>query len=132
MLITLNGIPVISISSTLQSSSLLFSSSPFAGGYPPVEKFFIPPRPHPRRCLPLENISRTDKKVHNKAIKNLSVFLSDSKDALPPPELARLWKGIFYCFWMSDKPLIRQAVATELTELVLTITSTPAALSFLS
>ncbi|KAK0450335.1 uncharacterized protein EV420DRAFT_1274843, partial [Desarmillaria tabescens] len=72
------------------------------------------------------------KKVHNKAIKNLSVFLSDSKDALPPPELARLWKGIFYCFWMSDKPLIRQAVATELTELVLTITSTPAALSFLS
>ncbi|KAK0465595.1 nucleolar protein,Nop52-domain-containing protein [Desarmillaria tabescens] len=77
-------------------------------------------------------LASTDKKVRDKAIKNLSVFLSDSKDALPPPEMARLWKGIFYCFWMSDKPLIQQALATELAELVLTITSTPAALSFLS
>ncbi len=38
-----------------------------------------------------------DKKVRDKAIKNLSVFLSDSEDALPPLELAKLWKGIFYC-----------------------------------
>ncbi len=33
---------------------------------------------------------------------------------------------------MSDKPLVQQALATELAELVLTITSTPASLSFLS
>ncbi|PBK76788.1 Nop52-domain-containing protein [Armillaria solidipes] len=77
-------------------------------------------------------LASTDKKVRDKAIKNLSVFLSDSEDALPPLELAKLWKGIFYCFWMSDKPLVQQALATELAELVLTITSTPASLSFLS
>ncbi|KAG7452318.1 Nop52-domain-containing protein [Guyanagaster necrorhizus] len=77
-------------------------------------------------------LASTDKKVRDKAIKTLSVFLSDSEDTLPPPELAKLWKGIFYCFWMSDKPLIQQALATELAELVLTITSTSSSLAFLS
>lgn len=34
-------------------------------------------------------------------------------------------------FWMSDKPLVQQALADELAELVLTITTTTASLSFL-
>ncbi len=91
---------------------------------------------------------KIEKKVRDKAIKNLSTFLSDSEDALPPPEMAKLWKGIFYCmpavfmvstrllistgFWMSDKPLVQQELATELAELILTITSTPASLAFLN
>ena len=92
-----------------------------------------------------------DKKTRDKAIKNLSVFLSVSgSDALPKNELAKLWKGIFYCacvsslltsdaltltqikgYWMSDKPLVQQALATELAELLLTISSPDAALAFL-
>ena len=39
-----------------------------------------------------------DKKTRDKAIKGLTAFLSDpSRDALPSPEMAKLWKGIFYC-----------------------------------
>lgn len=39
-----------------------------------------------------------DKKTRDKAIKNLSIFLSVSgEDALPKNEMAKLWKGIFYC-----------------------------------
>lgn len=34
-------------------------------------------------------------------------------------------------FWMSDKPLVQQALASELAELVLTITSTTASVAFL-
>jgi hypothetical protein len=34
-------------------------------------------------------------------------------------------------FWMSDKPLVQQMLATELAELLLTITSTDASLAFL-
>lgn len=34
-------------------------------------------------------------------------------------------------FWMSDKPLVQQALATDLAELLLTITSTTVALAFL-
>ena len=60
----------------------------------------------------------------------------------------KLWKGIFYCkqlyfalffgvvdcvqgFWMSDKPLVQQGLASELAELLLTITSTSASMEFL-
>ena len=40
-----------------------------------------------------------DKKTRDKAIKNLSVFLSGSspEDVLSELEMAKLWKGIFYC-----------------------------------
>ncbi|KIK70701.1 hypothetical protein GYMLUDRAFT_149136 [Collybiopsis luxurians FD-317 M1] len=77
-------------------------------------------------------LSSTEKKTRDKAIKTLSVFLSDeSRDEIPKPEMAKLWKGIFYCFWMSDKPLVQQALASELAELLLYTPNTPSALSFL-
>jgi Nucleolar protein,Nop52 len=34
-------------------------------------------------------------------------------------------------YWMSDKPLVQQALSSELAELVLTISTMPASLSFL-
>ncbi|KAI5898032.1 Nop52-domain-containing protein [Schizophyllum commune H4-8] len=77
-------------------------------------------------------LASTEKKTRDKAVKNLAVFLSDpSRDALPKSEMDKLWKGLFYCFWMSDKPLVQQALASELAELVLTIKTTSAALAFL-
>jgi hypothetical protein len=42
-------------------------------------------------------------------------------------DLVLLYQG----FWMSDKPLVQQMLATELAELLLTITSTEASLAFL-
>ncbi|KAF8527543.1 Nop52-domain-containing protein [Hysterangium stoloniferum] len=77
-------------------------------------------------------LASSDKKTRDKAVKNLSVFLSNnSKEPLPKPELAKLWKGIFYCYWMSDKPLVQQALSSELAELVLTISTASASLAFL-
>ncbi|KAF8323159.1 Nop52-domain-containing protein [Clavulina sp. PMI_390] len=45
--------------------------------------------------------------------------------------MAKLWKGIFYCFWMSDKPLVQQALATDLANILLSIPNLDAALGFL-
>lgn len=30
----------------------------------------------------------------------------------------RLWKGLFYCMWMSDKPLIQEELAESLSKIV--------------
>jgi len=77
-------------------------------------------------------LASTDKKTRDKAIKSLTVLLSDpSRDVLAKSEMAKLWKGIFYCFWMSDKPLVQQALASELAEILLAITNTSSALAFL-
>lgn len=77
-------------------------------------------------------LASSEKKTRDKAVKNLAAFLSsDSENVLPDLEMAKLWKGIFYCFWMSDKPLVQQALAGELAELTLTITDVPSSLNFL-
>ncbi|KIK97559.1 hypothetical protein PAXRUDRAFT_824818 [Paxillus rubicundulus Ve08.2h10] len=77
-------------------------------------------------------LASSEKKTRDKAVKNLAVFLSnDENNAMSDIEMAKLWKGIFYCFWMSDKPLVQQALAQELSELVLTITNVPSSLGFL-
>ncbi|KAF9459823.1 Nop52-domain-containing protein [Collybia nuda] len=76
-------------------------------------------------------LASTEKKTRDKAVKNLAIFLSDFQDEIPKPEMDKLWKGLFYSFWMSDKPLVQQALATELAELVLTITTTSSSLAFL-
>ncbi|KAG6814117.1 hypothetical protein H0H92_002112 [Tricholoma furcatifolium] len=78
-----------------------------------------------------KHLASTEKKVRDKAIKNLSVFLSESSDVISKPDMDKLWKGIFYGFWMSDKPLVQQALATELADLVLSIAQTSSALAFL-
>ncbi|KAG6901818.1 hypothetical protein C0995_007617 [Termitomyces sp. Mi166 len=76
-------------------------------------------------------LASTEKNIRDKAVKNLSAFLSESTNVLSKPDMDKLWKGIFYGFWMSDKPLVQQALATELTDLVLSISQTTSALMFL-
>ncbi|KAI0274978.1 hypothetical protein BC834DRAFT_24462 [Gloeopeniophorella convolvens] len=77
-------------------------------------------------------LASTDKKTRDKAVKNLSAFLSDAeRPPLSNNDMDKLWKGIFYCFWMSDKPLVQQALASELANILLSIESDSASLKFL-
>ena len=90
-----------------------------------------------------------DKAVRDRAVQGLVAFLSrgtyvdeESGESstgyipLSDKEMAKLWKGLFYCthlvevqtcyklmlgFWMSDKPLVQQALASDLAELLLQI-----------
>ena len=34
-------------------------------------------------------------------------------------EMMKLWKGLFYTFWMSDKPDVQEALAILLSDMVL-------------
>ncbi|KAL5535299.1 hypothetical protein ACEPAF_3393 [Sanghuangporus sanghuang] len=84
-------------------------------------------------ALPLgKYLASTDKKTRDKAVKNLAAFLSTpAQNAFSKYEMAKLWKGIFYCYWMSDKPLVQQALASELADVLLEISSLEASLAFL-
>ncbi|WVW86912.1 hypothetical protein I302_108967 [Kwoniella bestiolae CBS 10118] len=85
----------------------------------------------PEAAMPLgKQLAHTDKKVRDRAIAGLVAFLSQGGDTegesssyvrLDDAEMAKLWKGLFYCFWMSDKPLVQQALAADLAELLLQI-----------
>ena len=38
--------------------------------------------------------------------------------AFTDDELMKLWKGLFYCMWMSDKPLIQEDLAETIGSLI--------------
>ncbi|ORX84418.1 Nop52-domain-containing protein [Anaeromyces robustus] len=65
-------------------------------------------------------LASADKSVRDKAVKKLSKYLSNKKD-LSDLDLLKLWKGLFYCFWMSDKPLVQQQLSEKLASLILKI-----------
>lgn len=54
--------------------------------------------------------------------------ISDADPRLADAELAKLYKGLFYCFWMSDKPLAQHSLAEALSTLCLAVRP-PATLS---
>ncbi|KZV88056.1 ribosomal RNA processing protein [Exidia glandulosa HHB12029] len=80
-----------------------------------------------------KNLAATEKKTRDKAVKAVAAFLADdaSVAAYSKADMDKLWKALFYCYWMSDKPLVQQALATELSELLMSINSTEHALRFL-
>ena len=44
----------------------------------------------------------------------------------------RIWKGLFYCFWMSDKPLVQEELAENISSMVASFQSTEGSLIFLT
>ncbi|ORY00527.1 Nop52-domain-containing protein [Basidiobolus meristosporus CBS 931.73] len=70
-----------------------------------------------------KRLAHTDKKIRDKAVKALGKWLSSRED-LDQLELLKLWKGLFYCFWMSDKPLIQQQLSNTLATMILDLPQT--------
>ncbi|XP_015437069.1 PREDICTED: ribosomal RNA processing protein 1 homolog [Dufourea novaeangliae] len=65
-------------------------------------------------------LSSNDKRVRDKILKNLRKWLtvrSKSTFAFTEADFTRLWKGLFYCMWMSDKPLIQEELAESLSKI---------------
>ncbi|KAK4964251.1 hypothetical protein LTR66_012390 [Elasticomyces elasticus] len=72
----------------------------------------------PRKTIPTDARTRhTDRPTRDRAVSSLRTYLRRS-GAFAPLELLKLWKGLFYCMWMSDRPRTQQRLAVDLAELV--------------
>uniref|UniRef100_A0A182VZW6 Uncharacterized protein n=1 Tax=Anopheles minimus TaxID=112268 RepID=A0A182VZW6_9DIPT len=59
--------------------------------------------------------------LRRKVLRNLKTWLftrSQSSFVFSDVDFLRLWKGLFYCMWMSDKPLVQEELAESLGSLV--------------
>ncbi|XP_078043064.1 ribosomal RNA processing protein 1 homolog Nnp-1 [Augochlora pura] len=66
-------------------------------------------------------LSSNDKRVRDRILKNLKKWLtvrSKSSFVFTEADFTRLWKGLFYCMWMSDKPLVQEELAESLSRIV--------------
>ncbi|KAJ3415924.1 Ribosomal RNA processing protein 1 B [Chytridiales sp. JEL 0842] len=65
-----------------------------------------------------KNLANSDRKVRDQAVASLVQWLQ-SKSDITDLEMLKLWKGLFYCFWMSDKWVIQQHLAEKLAGVAL-------------
>ncbi|KAI8941393.1 hypothetical protein NX059_002616 [Plenodomus lindquistii] len=77
----------------------------------------------------IRNLASSDKKVRDQALNSLKTYLGAQKE-IAELDLLKLWKGLFYCLWMQDKPALQQRLSRDLASLVPTL-RTPVVLPFL-
>ena len=65
-----------------------------------------------------QKLAANDPKIRNRAVKKLKTWLSLRNDLLTLDEILRIWKGLHYCFWMSDKPLVQEELAETISSFV--------------
>ncbi|XP_058129560.1 LOW QUALITY PROTEIN: ribosomal RNA processing protein 1 homolog [Anopheles ziemanni] len=66
-------------------------------------------------------LAGNDPKLRSKVLKNLKTWLttrSQSTFAFSDEDFMRLWKGLFFCMWMSDKPLVQEELAESVGTLI--------------
>ncbi|KAE8452353.1 hypothetical protein EG329_001053 [Mollisiaceae sp. DMI_Dod_QoI] len=78
----------------------------------------------------IKQLAANDRPTRDAALHSLRTYLS-ARRSLPELELLKLWKGLFYCLWMSDRPKPQAALAQELANLVQILPSEEEKIEFL-
>ncbi|PTB67717.1 hypothetical protein BBK36DRAFT_1197674 [Trichoderma citrinoviride] len=65
----------------------------------------------------IKNLASSDRKARTESLASLQSFLS-SRPSLAPLDARKLWTGLYYALWMTDRPRPQQALAADLANLV--------------
>ncbi|OCT93543.1 hypothetical protein XELAEV_18011221mg [Xenopus laevis] len=69
-----------------------------------------------------QRLAGNDKKTRDRALRKLRNYLrarsACDTGGFTQEELIKIWKGLFYCMWMQDKPLLQEALAHSMSQLV--------------
>ncbi|KAG8431750.1 hypothetical protein GDO86_020164 [Hymenochirus boettgeri] len=69
-----------------------------------------------------QKLAANDKKTRDRALRKLRRYLSARSAAetggFTEEEFSKLWKGLFYCMWMQDKPLLQEDLAQSMSQLL--------------
>ncbi|KOS22381.1 Ribosomal RNA-processing protein 1 -like protein [Escovopsis weberi] len=65
----------------------------------------------------IKNLASSDRKLRTASLSSLQAFLA-SRTALSPLDSRKLWTGLYYALWMTDRPRPQQALAADLAALL--------------
>ncbi|KAM0433367.1 hypothetical protein ACHAPT_004244 [Fusarium lateritium] len=68
----------------------------------------------------IRNLASSDRKLRTASLESLQTFLS-SRPSLSDTDAQKLWKGLFYALWMTDRPVPQQRLAADLANLLFTL-----------
>ncbi|CAA3030079.1 ribosomal RNA processing 1 homolog [Olea europaea subsp. europaea] len=69
----------------------------------------------------IKHLASCNSTVRSQSLKLLQSWLTSQKQEIPEEDIKKLWKGLFYCFWHSDKAPNQLALVNRLTSLLLTL-----------
>ncbi|ESP02001.1 hypothetical protein LOTGIDRAFT_157138 [Lottia gigantea] len=75
----------------------------------------------------VQRLASNERRIRDKAIKKIRKYLhvrSKSKKEFSAEDFLKIWKGLHFCLWMQDKPLIQEELVDKITSLILSL-STP-------
>jgi len=78
-----------------------------------------------------QKLAANEPGMRNKAVKKLKKWFSARQESFSDLEMMRLWKGLYYCFWMSDKPLVQEELAENIGSFVSCFKSQQSSLLFI-
>ena len=64
-----------------------------------------------------KRLADNEKANRDVAVKQLRVWLA-KKPNLSESDLLKIWKGLFFCMWMSDKSPVQQELAATISKLI--------------
>nr|XP_057937759.1 ribosomal RNA processing protein 1 homolog B-like isoform X2 [Doryrhamphus excisus] len=69
-----------------------------------------------------QKLAANEKPIRTKALRKLRKYINlrsqKSSDGFTSEELLKLWKGLFYCLWMQDKPLLQEELSNSISTLI--------------
>ncbi|KAL3887128.1 hypothetical protein ACJMK2_027082 [Sinanodonta woodiana] len=83
-----------------------------------------------------QRLASNEKKTRDKAVKKLKKYLqaksSTKRDGgFSEDDFIKIWKGLHYCMWMQDKPIIQEKLADTLSSLLHIFPHVPTQFQFL-
>ncbi|KAL8582640.1 hypothetical protein ACOMHN_028705 [Nucella lapillus] len=80
-----------------------------------------------------QRLAANEQTRRDRAIKKLRKYIgakTAKAGGFSEEELLQLWKGLHYCFWMQDKPLLQEELSTKLCSLLKAFPDTGSSLEF--
>uniref|UniRef100_A0A8C6ZAS4 Ribosomal RNA processing 1B n=1 Tax=Nothoprocta perdicaria TaxID=30464 RepID=A0A8C6ZAS4_NOTPE len=69
-----------------------------------------------------QRLAANEKRIRDRALRKLRGYVSlrtqRPRGGFSEEELLKIWKGLFYCMWMQDKPLLQEELANNISQLI--------------
>uniref|UniRef100_A0A8C2N8T5 Ribosomal RNA processing protein 1 homolog B n=1 Tax=Cricetulus griseus TaxID=10029 RepID=A0A8C2N8T5_CRIGR len=77
-----------------------------------------------------QRLASSEKGVRDRAVRKLRQYLSartqSDTGGFSQEELLKIWKGLFYCMWVQDEPLLQEELANIISQLIHVVNSSEA------
>ncbi|XP_061483520.1 ribosomal RNA processing protein 1 homolog B isoform X2 [Rhineura floridana] len=69
-----------------------------------------------------QRLAANEKRIRDRALKKLRGYITlrtqSVASSFSQEELLKIWKGLFYCMWMQDKPLLQEELSNNISQLI--------------